>query len=329
MNIRFETAKAFYSVRRLGCGRNGGKMKFYGRLALCLFLFGMSKAGSHEHVLVIDNRVDRFEVFYAHATSGPMDSNSRFSLWQKEDGLAAVPPGAAGDAMARHLVDAAWDKYPALIPRLPTLNAEAERTARNLFTRNNELLETGTDTIRARLVLYVGQFDDNAYTMPAMNNKPPTVLMPVESPILRLLLAHELTHAIHLQLADIKNSFGAPVGETMFMEGLAMHTAQRAVPGLPDAAYTEMPDDKEWFARCSAHRDVVLRGIYSDLEKSGTDIAMKYTFGRGNTGMSREAYCAAWFAVGKLLNSGKTLAELARVPEGKMVATIRAAMDLP
>jgi hypothetical protein len=304
-------------------------MNFYGRLALCLFLFGMAKAGSHEHVLVIDNWVDRFEVFYAHATSGPMDSNSRFSLWQKEDGLAAVPPGAAGDAMARHLVDAAWDKYPALIPRLPTLNAEAERTARNLFTRNNELLETGTDKIRARLVLYVGQFDDNAYTMPAMNNKPPTVLMPVESPILRLLLAHELTHAIHLQLADIKNSFGAPVGETIFMEGLAMHTAQRAVPGLPDAAYTEMSDDKEWFARCSAHRDVVLKGIYGDLEKSGTDIAMKYTFGRGNTGMSREAYCAAWFAVGKLLNSGKTLAELARVPEGKMVATIRAAMDLP
>jgi hypothetical protein len=304
-------------------------MNFYGRLALCLCLVGMAKAGSHEHVLVIDNRVDRFEAFYAHATSGPMDSNSRFSLWQKEDGLAAVPPGAAGDAMARQLVDAAWDKYPALTTRLPRLKAEAERTARELFARDNELLETGTDTIRARLVLYVGQFDDNAYTMPAMNDKPPTVLMPVESPILRLLLAHELTHAIHLQLADIKNSFGAPVGETMFMEGLAMHTAQRAVPGLSDAAYTEMPDDKGWFARCSAHKDAVLKGIYGDLEKGGTDIAMKYTFGRGNTGMSREAYCAAWFAIGKLLNSGKTLAELARVPEGKMVATIRAAMDLP
>jgi Predicted Zn-dependent protease (DUF2268) len=304
-------------------------MTFYGRLALCLCLFGMAKADSHEHVLVIDNRVDRFEAFYADATSGAMDSNSRFSLWQKEDGLAAVPPGAAGDAMARRLVDAAWDKYPALMPRLPTLNAEAVRAARDLFARDNELLETGTETIRARLVLYVGQFDDNAYTMPAMNDKPPTVLMPVESPILRLLLAHELTHAIHLQLAGIRNSFGAPVGETMFMEGLAMHTAQRAVPRLPDAAYTEMPDDKEWFARCSAHKDAVLKGIYSDLDKSGSDIAMKYTFGRGNTGMSREAYCAAWFAMGKLLNSGKTLAELARVPEDKMVATIRAAMDLP
>jgi hypothetical protein len=304
-------------------------MTLHGCLALYLYLFGMVAADSHKHVLVIDNRVDRFEAFYAHATSAPIDSNSLFSLWQKENGLAAVPPGAAGDAMARRIVDAAWDKYPALMPRLPTLSAEAERTARDLFARDNDLLETGSDKIRARLVLYVGQFDDNAYTMPAMNDKPPTVLMPVESPILKLLLAHELTHAIHLQLAGIKNFFGAPVGETMFMEGLAMHTAQRAVPGLSDAAYTEMPDDKGWFARCSAHKDAVLKGIYSDLDKSGTDIAMKYTFGRGNTDMSREAYCAAWFAMGKLLNSGKTLAELARVPEDKMLATIRAAMDLP
>ena len=304
-------------------------MTFHGCLALCLYLLGMVAADSHEHVLVIDNRVDRFEAFYAHATLRPIDSASRFSLWQKEDGLAAVPPGAAGDAMARRLVDAAWNKYPALMPRLPTLNAEAERTARDLFARDNELLETGKDEIRARLVLYVGQFDDNAYTMPAMNDKPPTVLMPVESPILKLLLAHELTHAIHLQLAGIRNSFGAPVGETMFREGLAMHTAQRAVPGLPDAAYTEMPDEKGWFAGCSARKGAVLNGIRRDLDKSGSEIAMKYTFGRGNTGMSREAYCAAWFAVGKLLDRGDTLAGLARVPEDKMVATIRAAMELP
>jgi len=304
-------------------------MRLHGCLALCLYLVGIAAADSHEHDLVIDNRVERFEAFYSHATVRPMDANSRFFLWQKEDGLAAVPPGAAGDAMARRLVDAAWNKYPALMPRLPRLNAEAERTARDVFALDNELLETGTDVIRARLILYVGQFDDNAYTMPAMNDKPPTVLMPVESPILKLLLAHELTHAIHLQLAGIKNSFGAPVGETIFMEGLAMHTAQRAVPELPNAAYTEMPGDKGWFAKCSAHKDAVVKGIYSDLEKGGTDIAMKYTFGLGNTGMSREAYCAAWFAMGKLLNSGKTLAELARVPEDKMVATIRAAMDLP
>ncbi len=42
--------------------------------------------------------------------------------------------------------------------------------------------------------------------------------------------------------------------------------------------------------------------------------------------MQREAYCAAWIVMGKMLTSGKTLPELARVPEDKMVDTIREAM---
>lgn len=162
-----------------------------------------------------------------------------------------------------------------------------------------------------------------------MNDKPPTVLMPVEGSTLKLLLAHELTHAIHLQLAGVKNAFGAPVGETMFLEGLAMHTAQRAVPGLPDAAYSAMAGDKGWFAQCSARKHAVLKGIFADLDKAGPETAMKYTFGQGNTGMSREAYCAAWFVMGMLLDRGKTLPELARIPEGQMVATIRTAMVVP
>jgi hypothetical protein len=303
-------------------------MTFQACLAACLYLIAMVAARSAEHVLIIDNRVGKFETFYSHAASSPMDSNTRFALWQKEDGLAAVPPGAAGDAMAHRLLDAAWEKYPALIPRLPALSATAEQTARDMFARDNALLQTATDSIRARLILYVGQFDDNAFTVPAMNGKPATVLMPVESSNLKLSLAHELTHAIHVQLAGVKNAFGAPVGETMFMEGLAMHTAERAVPGLPDAAYSEMAGDKGWYAQCSKRKDAVLKGIFADLDKAGAETGMKYTFGRGNTGMSREAYCAAWFVVGSLLDSGTTLTQLARVPEGQMVATIRAAMNL-
>lgn len=53
---------------------------------------------------------------------------------------------------------------------------------------------------------------------------------------------------------------------------------------------------------------------------------MKYTFGQGNTGLSREAYCAAWFVMNMLLDSGETLPKLARIPEDQMVATIRNAM---
>jgi hypothetical protein len=75
-----------------------------------------------------------------------------------------------------------------------------------------------------------------------------------------------------------------------------------------------------------AKKDAVMKDILPDLDKSGHEIAMKYTFGQGNNGMQREAYCAAWFAMGKLIDSGKTLPELARTPEDKMVGVIRAAI---
>ena len=295
----------------------------------CIFILAFplpAFAASKSHVLDIDNRVSKFELFYMHATAKPLDPGMRFKLWQKEDGLAAVPPGPAGDAMARKLLDAAWDRYPALQPRLGALENTAVHTAHEMFTRDNDILGTANDPIRSRLVLYVGQFDNNAFTVPPMDGKPATVLMPVENTNLKIALAHELAHSIHLQLARVKNAFGAPVGETVFLEGLAMRTAQRAAPGLSDAAYTEMPGDKGWFANCAAHKSAVFKGVALDLSKSGQAIAMKYTFGRGNTGMQREAYCAAWFVMGKLIERGRKLPELARIPENRMVATVRAAM---
>jgi len=105
-----------------------------------------------------------------------------------------------------------------------------------------------------------------------------------------------------------------------------MRTSQAAVPGLPETAYTQIDPNDHWLATCYAKREAVLKGIVADLDNSGREVAMKYTFGQGNTGMQREAYCAAWIVMGRLLDSGKTLPELARIPESRMVETIRTAM---
>jgi hypothetical protein len=300
------------------------------RLVLLCTTLLMSGCANHQpdaaHILNIDNRVPRFETFYAHATARPTDADARFKLWQDEDGLAAVPPGPDGDAMARQLLDAAWSRYPALVPQLPALTKTAEDEGRTSFHRINALLNADGVPIHTRLILYVGQFDNNAFTMPSMDGKPVTVLMPVENAILKIALAHELTHSVHMQLAHVQNSFGAPVGEVMFLEGLAMRTSQAAVPGLPETAYTQLDPDDRWLANCYAKRDAVLKGILPDLNNSGREIGMKYTFGQGNNGMQREAYCAAWIVMGKLIASGRTLPELARIPEDRMVDTIRAAM---
>jgi hypothetical protein len=278
------------------------------------------------HTLDVVDRVAKFRTFYDEAAAAPLAPDARFALWQKDYGIAAVPPGPDGDAMARKLLDGAWAGYPELLPKLPGLQADAEAAARDAFDRINALYQTKDVAIHSRVVFYVGQFDNNAYSIPAMGDKAATVMMPVENVQLRTVLAHEIAHTIHFQLAGVQNSFGGPVGELLFVEGLAMRTAQKVVPGLPETAYTQMASDHDWLAQCYARKDAVLAGILPDLDKSGREMAMKYTFGQGNNGMQREGYCAAWIVMGKLLGSGRTFADLARVPEAQMVATIRAAM---
>lgn len=305
------------------------------RKGLCTGMFGLVAAATllsapnpqgDVHSLEIVDSVARFKAFYAEAAATPLDEGARWALWKNEYGIAAVPPGPDGDKMARQLLDSAWARYPALMPKIPALQREAKAEAHEAFDKINVLFETKSTQIHSRLVLYVGQFDDNAYTVPPMGGHLATVMMPIETVHLRLALAHELTHSVHIQLAGVRNSFGAPIGETMFLEGLAMRTAQRIFPGSPETAYTEMAGDKDWLAECYRRQDAVLAGILRDLDKSGREIAMKYTFGQGNNDMHREAYCAAWIVMGKLLKSGRTFPELARIPESRMVGTIKDAM---
>lgn len=277
------------------------------------------------HVLDIVDRIPKFERFYADAKG--LSESARWSLWQKEYAIAAVPPTPQGEALARRQLDAAWPRYSVLIPKLNTREARAETTARLLFASTNALYATAGKPIRARVVLFVGQFDGNEFTIPAMNGQPPTVVMPVENPLLRVQLAHEMSHAVNFQLADVKNSFGAPIGETIFLEGLAMHANKALVPGLPDAAYTELANEPGWYKRCAADHRAVMRGILPFLHESGPAIATKFTFGAGTTGMDRELYCAGWFVIASMLASGKTFPQLARVPESKMVETVEGEMN--
>jgi hypothetical protein len=275
------------------------------------------------HTLDAINRVPKFENFYREATAGSVSEADRWALWKKDYGIASVPPTPEGDALARKQLDDVFSRYAALMPALYADEARAEKTGRDLFARINRLYATDGFPIHSALVLFVGQFDGNEFTIPAMNGKPPTVVMPVENPDLELDMAHELSHSIHFQLAGVKNGFGAPIGETIFLEGLAMHATKAVVPGLPDARYTELQSEPGWFARCAARKNEIVKGILPYLDQAGADVATKFTFGKGTTDMDRELYCAGWFAVQKMLDNGATLASLARIPESGMIDAVR------
>lgn len=292
-------------------------------LAVSSVLLTPAYAAQAIHTLDIVNRVPKFEKFYNAALVEQSDEASRWALWQKDYGIAAVPPTPSGNVLARRQLDAAWPRYAALIPRLSELEVAAELAGHELFARVNTLYATKEVTIHSKLVLFVGQFDGNEFTVPAMNGLPPTVVMPIENPALRVDLSHELSHSVHFQLAHVKNSFGAPIGETIFLEGMAMHASKAIVPGLPDARYTELANEPGWLARCEAKKASVMKGILPYLDSEGADVATRFTFGHGTTGMDRELYCVGWFVVGKLLSDGKSFPQLARIPEDRMVQTVQ------
>ncbi len=296
-------------------------------VALAVLLAGAAQgsalAAGAKPTLDIVSRVPKFEAFYRQASTQNLSEPDRWALWKKEYGIAAVPPTPEGDALARKQLDAVWPRYAALLPRLAGKEAEEIAAAQDLFGRVNRVFETQTMPIHSELLLFVGEFDGNEFTVPAMNGKPATVVMPVENPDFALDVAHELAHTVHFQLAGVRNGFGAPIGETIFLEGLAMHAAKTAVPGLPDARYTELASEPGWLSRCAANEAAVEKGIAPYLDRSGPDVATRFTFGKGTTGMDRELYCAAWFAVGKMLHDGETLPQLARIPEKDMIETVR------
>ncbi len=291
---------------------------------LALALVGAAPQGSGaRHALNVVDRVPRFVKFYADASRPGGSEADRWSLWQREYGIAAVPPTPQGYALARKQLDAAWSKYPALASKLLAMESAAAVEARSSFDEANALFATSSKTIESTIVLYVGQFDDNSFTVPAMKGHVPTVVMPIEHRNLRVALAHELAHTVNFQLAGVKNSFGAPIGETVFIEGLAMRASQRLVPGLPEARYLDNIGEPAWLPRCYSHQAAIVRGMLPYLSQSGSDVATRFTFGTGTTGMDREAYCAGWLLVGDLLAAGKTFPELARVPESRMPALVR------
>ncbi|QDP18560.1 hypothetical protein [Sphingomonas xanthus] len=256
----------------------------------------------------------RFLAFYREAAKVD-DADARFALWKEKYGFAAVPPGPAGEQMARELLDGAWTKYPASLSRL-------QQGAKSF---GNEPIETLSAVVRLlgadrplaiRLVTYVGAFDDNAFA--ARVQGVPVVHFPVEMPAerRRLLLPHEITHAVHMHLAGLSGGWERSVAATLIQEGLAMHVARELNPGKPDAVYIE--HEPGWWSAARGKQQDILKGLLPALAAKDSDTVFRFTVGKGPAGLNREAYAAGWWVIEQLRSEGMTLAEIARVPEENM-----------
>ena len=268
--------------------------------------------------LTVRDLTSKFLAFYQTATSEHAGEARRWELWQTMYGFAAVPPTPEGEAMARQILDEAWPRYAGALETIGKGAGGIEPPPREVLAAVAKLLEADVP-VRAELLLFVGGFDNNAFTSPGKDG--PVVALPVEGKGAGLVMTHEFTHVVEAEQAGLSLDWKRSVAHTIFAEGLAMRAVERLHPGLAAREYVgEFTPD--WYARAEAKRAAIFADIALHLAESDSDAVMRYTMGKGGAGIEREAYYTGWVVMGDLLAHGWTFGRLARVPDAEMVGVV-------
>ena len=276
--------------------------------------------------LSVKDVTPRFMAFWRAAQAEPeADGDRRFALWKSYDGFAAVPPTAEGDVMARQLLDAAWPKYPALIPRIVAGAAGMSPDPEAELRRVTALLHP-VRPVDIQLTVYAGMAEHNAFTFAAGPGRP-VVSVPVEMDAAERgpILAHEFTHAVQISQGTTSGGWVRSVGETALAEGLASRVAQRLYPRR--AAEEMISAEPGWLAACDRKRTAILMDVRQDAAATSSDAVTRFTIGVGPSGVRREAYYAGWLVVNHWLRQGRSFSEIARIPEADAPAQVTKAID--
>lgn len=283
-------------------------------------------AARFEHIdgplkLTVFDVSPRFLDFYAAARDA--DADTRWALWDRKYGFAAVPPTPEGRELARTLLDGAWARYPAALPAIQAGAGAMQPQPIPVLRELAALLEFD-EPFEMDVWTFVGGFEMNAFAFASEGR--PAVAIPLEmNPEEReLVLRHEMAHAVHMRTAGLSGGWERSIAQTVISEGLAMHAAKALVPGREDREYIEHRPG--WFAESMAKAPLILKGLEPMLEASDSDTVFRFTMGQGTTGTEREAYVAGWVVIDELLRQGRTLPELARVRSEDMPALVRGAI---
>ena len=259
--------------------------------------------------VTVKDLTPKFLDFYDAAVKENASPDRRWALWKEKYDFAAVPPTPEGEKMARVLLDDAWARYPSVLDRIRAgaagLSPSPEATVRNIAG-----LLRPEKAVQVRLLVYVGGLEPNAFTM-AQDGKITTAI-PIETdPGPRaLVMTHELTHAVHISMGSFSGGWIRTVGTTVLTEGLACRVTQALFPDHPDTDCIEARPG--WLKEATARRQEILKGIRGKLDSDASEDVMRFTMGKGTTGLEREAYYAGWEVVGYWRTHGDALSRKSR-----------------
>ena len=274
--------------------------------------------------LTIKDLTPKFLQFYDEAIKENASEPRRWEVWKKDYNFAAVPPTPEGEQMARKIVDDAWPKYPGVLDRIRGGAASITPDPHVTVGKIAELLRP-EKPVNITLLVYVGGLDGNAFTA-AQGGKIMTAL-PIEDDLAtrELRMTHELTHALHISMGSFSGGWIRTIGTTVLTEGLAMRVTQQLLPNHPEAYYVEARPG--WFAEATKRRDAILKDVREAVASDKSEDVMRFTMGKGPSGIEREAYYAGWAVVGYWLDHGMSVSEIARIPEKDMPRRVGETID--
>jgi dienelactone hydrolase len=271
--------------------------------------------------VIIRDFSPKFLDFYNAAHKEGVDENERWKLFQERDNFLAVPPTPQGKEEGRRLLDAAWSKYPASLDRIKQGSSvlspspqESLNSVVKLLSENDQLTGPSKQIV---LVTFVGTFDRNAFAGKTSDGKP-MIALPIEVAGSELTMTHEFVHIVNEALGHLWENGEQTIATLAFTEGLAMRATQDLHPNAPEYSYVSLAPD--WFDSCKETHEEVLEGMIPHLLDSGQEAITRFTYGTGSTGLTREAYCGGWYAVGYLLRHGWTFKSLAHLDRAQIDA---------
>lgn len=265
----------------------------------------------------------RFLKFYELAEGA--DPESRWRLWLEHYNFAAVPPTEQGRALARTMLDQCWHRYPDVMDRIRQGAAAFRPDPRHALDATARALGFDQD-LSVQFVTFVGMMDRNPFAVTLGEHT--AVHFPIESFTAEeasIYLPHEFAHVLHDRLSGFQGGWLRSVATLLMQEGLAIWTSRAVAPGRAEWQYLTL-DGPEWVERCRGSENTIFQGVLARLHEVSDDALQTFTTGTGPAGLEREGYWAGYRVVGHLLDSGLSLAHLARMPEGQFTPRVEATL---
>jgi hypothetical protein len=281
-------------------------------------------AGDSVISLEIRDITPKFLAFYEAAEKEKASPDRRWELWKEMYDFAAVPPTEEGQKIARKMLDEAWPRYASALDVIRRgaagLTPDPHAAVRSIA----ELLKAEKPA-KVRLRVYVGAFENNAFTMAQGDNITTSIPIEMDPEPRALIMTHELAHAVHIAMGTFSGGWIRSVGATVVSEGVSLHVTRKLFPNASDADVAE--HTKGWLKAADEKRREILRGILPALTSDKSEDVMRFTMGKGTAGLEREAYYAGWVIVGEWLREGMTLADVARIPEKETPQRVAATIE--